>query len=145
MKGLHKVVKKAKHSSKRCVGSLEQAWEKLVALLEAEEEAHRTLANGLSADCAKALKGFTDQQIKQREPVRGGRERGGGSGEEGGDGGGGGEEGGGRGREGKGVGGRGREGKGVGGRGREGKGVGGRGEEGGGRGEEGGGRERGWR
>ena len=68
-KGIHKIVKKAKHASKRCVSSMEPTWGKLVALLEAEEEAHKTLANGLSADCAKNLKTFTDQQIKQREPV----------------------------------------------------------------------------
>ena len=76
VKGMHKIIKKAKHSSKRCASSVEPAWAKLVALLEAEEEAHKVLANSLSADCAKELKASTDQQIKRREPVReGGRGR----------------------------------------------------------------------
>ncbi len=71
MKGLQKVVKKAKAASKRTVGSLEPAWAKLVALLEAETEAHRTLSAALMADCSKAMKTFTDSQIKSREPVSG--------------------------------------------------------------------------
>ena len=44
----------------------------MIAVLEAESEAHKTLATNLSTDCAKALKAFSDQQIKTREPVRGG-------------------------------------------------------------------------
>ena len=69
MRGLQKVLKKAKAASKRCVGTLEPTWGKLVALLEAECEAHRTLSSSLLTECSKALKTFTDQQIKSREPV----------------------------------------------------------------------------
>lgn len=71
VKGINKITKKAKLASKRCVGSMDSAWGKLVALLEAECEAHRTLGVTLTADCSKVLKTFTEQQIKQREPVSG--------------------------------------------------------------------------
>ena len=69
MKGLNKIIKKAKQSSKRCVGTMEPAWGNVVALLETESEARKNLANGLTTECAKALKTFTEQQIKQREQV----------------------------------------------------------------------------
>lgn len=72
VKGLMKVIKKAKSSNKRCVSTMEPAWANMVAVMEAEAEAHKTLAASLSADCAKALKTFTEQQIKQREQVMGG-------------------------------------------------------------------------
>ena len=73
VKGMLKVLKKAKAASRRCVGSMEPAWGKLVALLEAECEAHRTLSAAIVSDCTKTMKTFTDQQIKSREPVRSGR------------------------------------------------------------------------
>ena len=69
VKGMTKILKKAKTSSKRCMGTMETAWGKMISLLEAECEAHRTLGAELSTDCSKVLKSFTEQQIKQREPV----------------------------------------------------------------------------
>jgi len=67
--GLHKLTKKARKATKRCIGSLEVAWQRMIAELEAEEEVHRSLSASLSQDCAKVMKGFTETQIKQREPV----------------------------------------------------------------------------
>ena len=67
--GLHKLAKKSRKASKRCIGSLETTWARFLAGLELEEETHRSLATNLSQDCSKVLKAFTDQQIKQREPV----------------------------------------------------------------------------
>ena len=68
--GIHKIAKKAKKATKRCLGTtLEPAWQKFITCLETDEEHHRSLAASLSQDCAKAMKAFTDQQIKTREPV----------------------------------------------------------------------------
>ena len=41
----------------------------MVASLEAEEETHKTLAVSFSQDGAKALKAFTEAQVKTRDPV----------------------------------------------------------------------------
>ena len=69
--GIHKIAKKAKKATKRCLGTtLEPAWQKFIGCLETDEEHHRSLAASLSQDCAKAMKAFTDQQVKTREPVR---------------------------------------------------------------------------
>jgi predicted secreted Zn-dependent protease len=69
VKGLHKLVMKAKKTVKKCVGSVQNAWQKMVVELEAEEEIHRSLSFGLSQDVAKVLNGLTEQQIKQRHAV----------------------------------------------------------------------------
>lgn len=69
VKGLHKLVIKAKKTGKKCVGSVQNAWQKMVVELEAEEEIHRSLSFGLTQDCAKQLNGYTEQQIKMRHAV----------------------------------------------------------------------------
>lgn len=68
--GLHKIAKKAKKAASRCVGTtLTTAWQRLTDFLEKEEEIHKELSMNLAQDCARPIKTFTDQQVKQREPV----------------------------------------------------------------------------
>lgn len=67
--GMHKLAKKAKKASKKCLGTLQSAWQKLVIELETEEEVHRSLSATLTQDCAKPLKSFVEAQVKQRETV----------------------------------------------------------------------------
>eukprot|EP00731_Ephydatia_muelleri_P007681 Em0004g19a len=68
--GLHKIAKKAKKAATKCVGTtLVTAWQRLTDFLEKEEEVHRELSGTLAQDCARPIKIFTDQQVKQREPV----------------------------------------------------------------------------